>query len=140
MLAVHDRNAASLMYAVNLVYLSRIYHFTMMSIEFRVACLGNLGASLPVKAQVVGMEDCLRRPEMEPYLRWLLGIISVLSQRLFCWLMEELSSSELDESPDDQEMRELHTLGLAELHLRELLAQLNDIRPTREDRDRGNAH
>jgi hypothetical protein len=77
---------------------------------------------------------------METYLRWFLTIISELSQRLFCWLMEELSSSEFDESPDDQEMRELHTLGLAEFHLRELLAQLNDIRPTKEDRDRGNAH
>jgi hypothetical protein len=66
---------------------------------------------------------------MEPYLRWLLGIISELSQRLFCWLMEELSSSELDESLDDPQEQGPHTPGLAELHLSELLAQLNDIRP-----------
>jgi hypothetical protein len=77
---------------------------------------------------------------MEPYLRWLLSIISELTQRLFCWLMEELSSSEFDESPDGSEEQEPHTPGLAELHLRELLAQLNNIRQTREDCDRDNAH
>jgi len=70
---------------------------------------------------------------METYLRWLLGIASEFGRRLFCWLMEELSSSELDESPDDPQEQELHRLGLAELHLRELLAQLNDIRHTREE-------
>jgi hypothetical protein len=73
---------------------------------------------------------------MEPYLRWFLTIINELGQRLFCWLMEELSSSELDESRDDPKEQGLHTPGLAELHMSELLAQLNNIRHTREDRDR----